>query len=145
MASMETQGQRHDRIGILQPPSEHEHPPAPNYVPPRSDKDVEITAVQRMISATIGSVLTSLLGKSCIACQPVHALMIVGSHTTRCRSRSITGANNTSPAAKRRPCCAIPPTPAKLGRHSMLSRGLLGAEPIAVLCRFAYWHHRECF
>lgn len=62
MAAVDTQGQRHDRIGGLQPPSEHEHPPAPNFHPPRSAADVEITVVQRMMSATIGSVMTSLLG-----------------------------------------------------------------------------------
>ena len=142
---MDTQGQRHDRIGILQPPGEHEHPPAPNYVPPRSGKDVDISVVQRMMSATIGSVLTSLLGTFCPTCLPLYVLIIIDSNTTRCRSGSTTITNSASAATKLRSPPAIPSAPAEFGRDSMLSRSVLGAESISVLCGFSYWHDRECF
>jgi hypothetical protein len=61
---MDTQGQRHDRIELLESQKEHGGPPAPNFSAPRGAAEGEITAVQRMMSATVGSVLTSLLGRS---------------------------------------------------------------------------------
>ena len=62
MAAVDTQGQPHDRIELLRQQQEHGGPPAPNFSAPRGAAEGEITAVQRMMSATIGSVLTSLLG-----------------------------------------------------------------------------------
>lgn len=62
MASIHTQGQRHDRIvtpagnGALDMPSE------PNFI----GKPVEVSTsvTQKMLSATTGSLMTSLLGMS---------------------------------------------------------------------------------
>ena len=50
----EIQGQRHDRIQFQER----------NTATMPGSGDFEITTTQRMMSATVGSVLTSLLGKS---------------------------------------------------------------------------------
>ena len=56
-ADVSSVGQNHDRIDGLVPPSPaHPHPHAPPSEP------VEITAVQKMLSATSGSLVTALLG-----------------------------------------------------------------------------------
>jgi solute carrier family 25, member 39/40 len=62
MATLHTRGQRHDRIELDSGDDGSGHPPPPNYAPPVRTMEAETSVTQKMMSATIGSVLTSLLG-----------------------------------------------------------------------------------
>lgn len=64
MGDTETRGQRHDRIDGAVHKETYDGPPARYYAPPvrASEKPADISAMQRMLSATSGSILTSLLG-----------------------------------------------------------------------------------
>lgn len=60
MAAAGTTGQRHDRIG---PDGERvEMQPVPKFGPAATLQQPDTSIVQKMLSATTGSVLTSLLG-----------------------------------------------------------------------------------
>jgi hypothetical protein len=62
MAAMDTKGQRHDRIDGDTPDDGRNHPPPPNFTPPVRVMEAETSVTQKMLSATTGSILTSLLG-----------------------------------------------------------------------------------
>jgi hypothetical protein len=141
MASLHTQGQSHDRIvtpagnGALDMPAE------PNLI----GKPVEVTTsiTQKMLSATTGSLLTSLLGMfsaspagRCIflrfssSNKLQHPLTLLPSNTSRCCPRapaSPTKSVSLTPSALLRPASTRP------GRECLLSRCLLGAKPVPVL------------
>ncbi|KAK3718646.1 Carrier protein, mitochondrial [Vermiconidia calcicola] len=59
MATAHTQGQRHDRID--RDDDDRPHPPAPNFLPPVRTTEPDTSITQKMLSASIGSILTSLL------------------------------------------------------------------------------------
>lgn len=63
MAAVDTQGQRHDRIDMAAQDDGRQHPPAPNFTPPVRVMEAETSVTQKMLSATTGSILTSLLGQ----------------------------------------------------------------------------------
>ena len=64
MAAVDTDGQRHDRLGGVQPEGERvEMQPVPKFGPAATLQQPDTSIVQKMLSATTGSVLTSLLGK----------------------------------------------------------------------------------
>jgi hypothetical protein len=140
MASLHTQGQSHDRIvtpagnGALDMPAE------PNLI----GKPVEVTTsiTQKMLSATTGSLLTSLLGmfgaslaRKCVLRfqsynKPQHPLTLPPSNTSRCCPRapaSPTKSVSLTPSALLRPASTRP------RRECLLSRCLLGAKPVPVL------------
>lgn len=62
MASLHTQGQRHDRIPAPAGNAALDMPAEPNFI----GKPVEVSTsiTQKMLSATTGSLMTSLLGMS---------------------------------------------------------------------------------
>ena len=64
MAAGDAQGQRHDRIELIHGQGDRGYPPvpAPHSGPPRSGVNVDTSIAQKMMSATIGSLMTSLLG-----------------------------------------------------------------------------------
>ncbi len=64
MSTSQSGGQRHDRIDSEFASDGCHHPPAPNHTPPVRVMESETSISQKMMSATIGSVLTSLLGES---------------------------------------------------------------------------------
>ena len=140
MSSANTRGQRHDRIDVLPVDAQHDHPPTPNLAPPVKTADAntpaDISAGQRMLSATSGSILTSLLStfKPPRDTAKSEALTYDPSNTPR--RRSSPPAISTSPRTHRiRSPPRFPPAPAEPRRHRMLPRSLLGAEPVPILCR----------
>lgn len=63
MAAVDTEGQRHDRIGSQPDGDRIEMQPLPKLGPAATLTQPDTSIVQKMLSATTGSVLTSLLGR----------------------------------------------------------------------------------
>jgi hypothetical protein len=151
MASLHTQGQSHDRIVAPSGNGALDMPVEPNLI----GKPVEVTTsiTQKMLSATTGSLLTSLLGmfrsfagrriflRFCSHNMPHHPLTLPPSNTSRCCPRA--------PASPTKSVSLHPPTllrsaPTRPRRECLLSRCLLGAKPIPVLRRCTLTL-RRCF
>ena len=64
MAAADTDGQRHDRLGLQPEGDRVEMQPVPKFGPAATLQQPDTSIVQKMLSATTGSVLTSLLGTS---------------------------------------------------------------------------------
>lgn len=119
-------GQNHDRIPSKNAPA---------------DGDIGLTA--KMLSATLGSVLTSLLGTDLRPIPPYCKLSLY-SHTSRCRARPITipelahslplSCNPQRPPSSHR----VREPPSHHRHIAMLPRGLLGLQQFRLLLRLSH-------
>ena len=130
-------GQNHDRMARRDRSNVEVTMMAPR------DKEPNISAVQKMLAAVSGSLLTSLLGKYHATSQMnlLHILMIMSSHPSRCCSRSPTVPIflSISNAHIFFPCVhSVFEPSSQPGRHSLLPRSLLGAQLFGLLCCFSY-------
>ena len=114
-------GQNHDRMQSQEPIM------AGSQASP-GDGEVEVTVLQRMSSATLGSLVTAILG--IVAATLVQRLKAnqLYSHAARCCTGTITIASS-DPILERRPLRSthflVPKATSQSRRNSMLQRGLL--------------------
>jgi hypothetical protein len=144
MASHNTRGQSHNRIGHPAGNGALDMPAEPNVI----GKPVEVTTsmTQKMLSATTGSLMTSLLGMSRVLSFSLlrdtleHPLTFSLSNTSRCRPRAPAGPTK-SVSVSLHPPALLHPAPTRSRRQRLLPRCLLGAELLAVLrCRAQSLH-----
>lgn len=122
----DAEGQQHDRVQL----SKQDNSTMASSSTP------DITISQRMISATWGSVLTSLLGMDCASMCPT--ILTCGSHTSRCCPCTITIPNRSRSSYHQPfqiPClrCQFQAPSPKPGRDCVLSRSLLGRKQWSIL------------
>lgn len=143
---MDTPGQRHDRIGghgNASGPGEsdgstlHLTAPPTTTPTPTTTSEVDTSVTQKMLSAVSGSILTSLLSMFSLPNHSRTNILTPHSDTSGCSSYSPPIPTESVPVPLP-PLAHLCPAASQSGCHGLLSRGLLGAEPVPVLRRCAF-------